>query len=747
MRKTGPTSLERASPSQPEWLRAGKQGARPMRISLSSNFKRLLVIALLSLLLPEKMWAQAAGQDAHAAGAVDVRLMLPDGEHFSGLARVRLLTQEGIQAAEGSVDVNGHTIIQGLIPSTYIVEASAPGFLTVQETVILETKYSQMSVQLTMKPEETEKSISTKLAQPILAPTARKELEKGLEAFRGKDFAQARKHFEKAQAMAPGNPDVQFLMGVLELQEKNVAAAEEHLQKAIQIFPNHVRSLETLGEIYSSEGKVKEALPLLEKGVSLEEGSWRAHWKLGQVYLEANEPKKALEEAERAIGLGKSEAGSAHILKAEALADLGRRGEAEQTLDRFLTEQPNDPTSAKARALQSQLKQEELRAERVSSLPLQIPEGVSEVADLRPQVALSKGSLWAKPGIDEVVPKVAPNVSCSTSQVLVGVGKQAVKLMDSLERFAAVEQVTHFTVDKAGDLRSPQRRSYEYVVVMLPSMNGVLRLEEYRDGSLDPNLFPAHIATEGLPGMALIFHPQLASDFNFVCEGLGSIGGKPAWQVHFQQRTDRPSRIRAYVIQGKYHSVALKGRAWIDAGTHQVVRLESELVHPLPEIHLRQEHLSIEYAPVKFHSKNVQLWLPQSADLFVEEDKLAFYRTHTFSNFQLFSVGMDQQVYTPKESYSFTNTSDQEIRGQLTVTPVLERSITPLSISFMIPPRSSVIKTVGRGKDLDIPADWIASARFVYQGSPGVVEGDALLTKASTLEIVPESQPLPAAQN
>jgi hypothetical protein len=150
---------------------------------------------------------------------------------------------------------------------------------------------------------------------------------------------------------------------------------------------------------------------------------------------------------------------------------------------------------------------------------------------------------------------------------------------------------------------------------------------------------------------------------------------------------------------------------------------------------------------VKFHSKNVKLWLPQSADLFVEEDKFAFYRTHTFSNFQLFSVGMDQKLYTPKESYSFTNTSDQEIRGQLTVTPVLERSITPLSISFTIPPRSSVVKTVGRGKDLDIPAEWIASARFVYQGSPGVVEGDALLTKASTLEIVPESQHLPAAQN
>jgi hypothetical protein len=167
----------------------------------------------------------------------------------------------------------------------------------------------------------------------------------------------------------------------------------------------------------------------------------------------------------------------------------------------------------------------------------------------------------------------------------------------------------------------------------------------------------------------------------------------------------------------------------------------------MADIHLKQEHLTIVYAPVQFHSRDVQLWLPQKAELFVEEDKLAFYRTHTFSNFQLFSIGTDQQVHAPKESYSFANLSNLEILGELTITPLLERSITPISITFTIPPRGSVIKTVGRGKDLDIPADWIASARFVYQGAPGVVEGDALLKQTSTLEIVPLPQVLPTTQN
>ena len=61
-------------------------------------------------------------------------------------------------------------------------------------------------------------------AAPILAPNARKEVQKGLEAFEKSNLVLARKHFENALAMAPGNPDVQFLMGALEAQEKNFTA-------------------------------------------------------------------------------------------------------------------------------------------------------------------------------------------------------------------------------------------------------------------------------------------------------------------------------------------------------------------------------------------------------------------------------------------------------------------------------------------------------------------------------------------
>ena len=157
---------------------------------------------------------------------IEVRLRLADGTQFSGLARVRILTQGGPAISENTTDMSGKTTIGDLPPGNYIVEASAPGYLAVTEDVHLEMKWSFVTISLIMKPDNVglhTNENESRRAAPILAPAARKEVQKGLEAFEKSNLPLARKHFEKALAMAPGNPDVQFLMGALEAQEKNFA--------------------------------------------------------------------------------------------------------------------------------------------------------------------------------------------------------------------------------------------------------------------------------------------------------------------------------------------------------------------------------------------------------------------------------------------------------------------------------------------------------------------------------------------
>jgi hypothetical protein len=346
---------------------------------------------------------------------------------------------------------------------------------------------------------------------------------------------------------------------------------------------------------------------------------------------------------------------------------------------------------------------------------------------------------------EDAVPAVAPNVACPLLLVLKGVEQRAEELVNNLERFSATERVEHFAVHGDDGLGAPDARSFDYVGVVSHDGDRNFQIDEYRNGAVDPTRFPAGIATTGLPALALIFHPNFTSEFNFACDGLGESGGKPAWQVHFEQRLDRPNQIRSYRVSQNAYAVPLKGRAMIDAGTFQVLRLDSELIKPVTNIKLTQEHISVDYALVQFRTEEQQLWLPQSAEIYVERNGSRYYRRHTFSNFQVFTVGTEQKVHAPEESYAFTNNSNHEIFGVLTVIPIPGRALHEVSITFRIPAGGTVFKEVGPGKDVNFPAEAVDSARFAHNGPPGAIDANAYFVKASTLELVSDAV-IPAAQ-
>ncbi|MGA8144560.1 MAG: carboxypeptidase-like regulatory domain-containing protein [Candidatus Acidiferrales bacterium] len=346
---------------------------------------------------------------------------------------------------------------------------------------------------------------------------------------------------------------------------------------------------------------------------------------------------------------------------------------------------------------------------------------------------------WIPPGVDQSAPPVAAGVSCALPAVLEGTGERMKQLVANLQKFSATEHLEHYPIDPTGKRLIPQKRTFDYVAVITPVAGGMFSVDEYRNGTVDRSHFPANIATEGLPAMALIFHPLLASDFNFACEGLGHWEGHPVWQVHFLQRSDRPSLIGGYRTQDHYYPFQFKGRAWIDAGTYQVRRLEFELAKPIPAVGLRDQFEIINYGSVSFHTRKQHLWLPQSAEVYVDRHGRRFYRIHTFTDFKLFTVDTDQNIHAPKESYCFTNTSDHVIAGILTVSPATGISLKAVSIQFIIPPGDSVYKVVGPGKDVSMPVDDVGSATFIHNGPAGSIKADAYLVKESTLDVIADT--------
>jgi hypothetical protein len=106
--------------------------------------------------------------------------------------------------------------------------------------------------------------------------------------------------------------------------------------------------------------------------------------------------------------------------------------------------------------------------------------------------------------------------------------------------------------------------------------------------------------------------------------------------VHFRQRDDKPNRFAEYNVGSQHYPMGMKGRAWITTDNLQIVHIDAELVKPLPQ--LAVQHQIAEYGPVHFQKRNMDLWLPQNVDTYLELNRHYYYRRHSYDHYQLFSV-------------------------------------------------------------------------------------------------------------
>jgi hypothetical protein len=255
---------------------------------------------------------------------------------------------------------------------------------------------------------------------------------------------------------------------------------------------------------------------------------------------------------------------------------------------------------------------------------------------------------WLPYDADERVPPVSADAACSVSDVLAGVGWRIEQLAENVNRFSATETLSHQKVDRSGRLRRPEVRNFDYVASIAPITGGRFSFREYRDRIIRSREMPGLVATLGTPSIAFIFHPLYAGGFHMTCEGLGQWKGEPAWQVRFEEREDEPYRISRVVVGGRSYGARLRGRAWILAGNYQLARLETDLAAPLPEAELYLQHEKVEYQPVYFPQRGIELWLPSSVELYMDFRGHQFLRRHSFNDFELFSVDVHQQLGRPR---------------------------------------------------------------------------------------------------
>jgi len=643
----------------------------------------LLLTLVFAVFLPEETLAQS--QSLAAPGALtlpplslekaqpetqleaqpqelEVSITGPGGTPFTGAAELTIAGLDGeiyrIETVSG-----GHARLGGLPDAEYgTIQVEAGGFMEITRRIegpLAATPRMKLVVEL-QQMGEGEKEFSRDAGVLSLPPKAEQALGKAFESLGHNAPAEAQRHMEEAYRLAPNNAEVNYVYGVFAMQTSRRDQAKSYWAKTLEVYPQHYRALISLSKLLVDENKPADALAYLDRAVRADPNSWRAHAIYADAYLRQGKADEAANQAEQALELDPLQAAVVQRHLAAALAKRGEKEKAIQVLQTYLREHHSDhDAKAQLKKLQSpESPVSSAAAEAAQSEPVE-PSALDGLA------TLPMPATWLPPDIDRRVPRVEPGASCSVEEVVRKTGERIKEFVGDVDRFTATEFLTHESINKWGVGSWPEKKKFDYLVSVEEVAPQSLSVTEYRTDRNSPRVeFPGGIETRGLPALVLIFHPYNSVTFDMSCEGLTHLDGQAVWQVHFKQRSDKPNRIREYRLglTGPAYAIALKGRAWIDADTYQIKKLETDLVAGIPEIQLVADHTAIEYGPVRFKNRDVVMWLPQTAEVYYAWRGKRTYRRHSFSNYMLFSVDEKQKIAAPKNTEQTSSNSSNETR-------------------------------------------------------------------------------------
>lgn len=510
----------------------------------------------------------------------------------------------------------------------YDIEVSAVGYLTGHKTVSVTGGILDIKVEIVLQKDPT--AVDLNGPDDALPPKARKDAKRAVYSLKSGKLKEAQRDLEKVYQLAPNSGQTNFLLGYLYLQLKDVEKSESYLNHASVLDPHRIQTLVLLGRVQLQREHYPDAQKTLEQAVSTDSGDWMAHNLLADAYLYQLQYEQARDQAQLAIEKGSGAASEAQLVLGQALANLGHDKEALDALNGFVQSNAKNPVVPQIKDLITRIEKRD--AEGATAAPLTMKTDLALAAS---QPTLPE-SAWGPPGIDDQKPVLASNVTCPYDKVMEGTALRLKQLVDNMTRFAAIEDLVHQQLDKVGNPISKETRKFDYVATISEPMPGYVQTDEFRNLRYGVADLPDHIVTSGFVSLAFVFHPSLRDNFQMTCEGLGEWHNQATWLMYFRQRDDKPSRIGDYIVGSDHYPLKLKGRAWITADNYQIAHIESDLVDPLPNLPV--QHQIADYGPVEFGKKNIELWLPQHVDIYLEFNRHYYHRQHSFDHFMLFSV-------------------------------------------------------------------------------------------------------------
>jgi hypothetical protein len=290
-----------------------------------------------------------------------------------------------------------------------------------------------------------------------------------------------------------------------------------------------------------------------------------------------------------------------------------------------------------------------LRAAQVNLMKTQAQEELAIYAKARTVVDMTSEELLRD------YPKECGDLEFDDNQVelntlLKKTGERVEALFRDIPNTGSKEQVRRERLKNDGSVDSASTQNFFYLV--LPSKTGLW--EEIRTDDKGRPLPVASMPgssfmTSGHAGVAIFFHPLYQDSSRFRVLGRQRAESN-AWVIGFAQKPEdgRPAGRFESELMLTTARIMYQGLAWIDPGTHQILRMRTDLLAPRRDVMLARQTTEIWYQEVRFADVPQVFRLPREVLVTTDLNGQTYRNRHRYSDYVVFSVESRDKLEQPK---------------------------------------------------------------------------------------------------
>jgi hypothetical protein len=232
--------------------------------------------------------------------------------------------------------------------------------------------------------------------------------------------------------------------------------------------------------------------------------------------------------------------------------------------------------------------------------------------------------------------------------ILANVGTNVAAFFRDFPNTTSVEQVQEEMLSQTGVVTQQRVQRFHYLILASHQSDGP-DLEEFRTNDKGQridvqSLTGGFLLTQGFAADSIFFDKAFQSNSRFRYLGQEKIGKRETDVVAFAQDPAAQPVVELAQMGNQSAVILVQGVAWIEAATHQIVLLRTDLLAPPPLLDLAQQTTQIEYQQVRFRDISDMLWLPRQVRVTVVWNGQSFRNISSYSRYQLFKVNSKLQM-------------------------------------------------------------------------------------------------------